>query len=252
MGRAILRRSNVFATRINRVVQVLAEDGGKAVQISDLAPYDSMMTHAADPKSGRELLCLRERMRSWRFYDHFRTDREAPARTPRTGTRTFALASDGADLAAALQTIFENAGDDSLDAAIEDAFPGSSIAIAGNEGVFELRMQQHGLLRALRTSELSDGTLRYLLLVAALMTPRPPPLIVLNEPETSLHPDLIAPLGRLIANAAERAQLIVVTHSAKLVELLRDAGGTVHELVKEAGETVVRDLAPQAWNWPQR
>jgi hypothetical protein len=62
-----------------------------------------------------------------------------------------------------------------------------------------------------------------------------------NEPETSLPPDLIAPLGRLIVNASQRSQLIVVTHSTKLVELLGDTGGAVCELVKEAGETVVKD-----------
>lgn len=129
------------------------------------------------------------------------------------------MASDGADLAAALQTVIETGDDQSLSAAIEDAFPGCTIGIDENEGVFELRMYQHGLLRPLRVSELSDGTLRYLLLVAALMTPRPPPLIVLNEPETSLHPDLVAPLGRLIANASQRSQLIVVTHSTPLAEL---------------------------------
>jgi len=60
-------------------------------------------------------------------------------------------------------------------------------------------MKQHGLLRPLEATELSDGTLRYLLWIAALLTPRPPALMVLNEPETSLHPDLLAPLGRLIA-----------------------------------------------------
>jgi predicted ATPase len=210
------------------------------------------MTHAADPKTGRELLVLRERMRSWRFYDHFRTDREAPARTARVGTRTFALAGDGADLAAALQTTIENGDDRALSAAIDDAFPGSSIAIEESSGLFEVRMHQHGLLRPLSVSELSDGTLRYLLLAAALMTPRPPPLVVLNEPETSLHPDLIAPLGRLIAKASEQSQVIVVTHAAGLVDLLRDAGGAVYELVKEAGETVVRDVERQAWVWPSR
>jgi predicted ATPase len=248
----ILKRSNVLASRINQLVQVLGEDGRRGVPISSLAPYDSMMTHAADPKSGRELLVLRERMRSWRFYDHFRTDRDAPARTSRVGTRTFALASDGADLAAALQTATENGDDESLSAAIDDAFPGSSIIVEENESIFELRMHQHGLLRPLRASELSDGTLRYLLLVAALMTPRAPPLVVLNEPETSLHPDLIPPLARLIANASQRSQLVVVTHSAKLVGLLRESGGTVHELIKEAGETVVRDLTRQTWAWPSR
>ncbi len=162
--------------------------GRRAVPISDLVPHGSMMTHAADPRSGRELLTLRERMRAWRFYDHFRTDRDAPARLSRPGTRTFALASDGAGLAAAIQTVIENGDDLALSDAIADAFPGASIAIDESDGLFELRMKQHGLLRPLRDSELSGGTLRYLLLVAALMTPSPPPLIVLNEPETSLHP----------------------------------------------------------------
>ncbi len=54
---------------------------------------------------------------------------------------------------------------------------------------------QHGLLRPLSAAELSDGTLRYILLVAALLTPRPPVLMVLNGPETSLHPVLLAPLA---------------------------------------------------------
>ena len=248
----VLKRSNVFASRTNQFVQILTGEGRRAVPISNLAPYDSMMTHAADPKSASELLTLRERMRAWRFYDHFRTDRDAPARLSRPGTRTFALASDGADLAAALQTVIENGDDQALSSAVEDAFPGSSITVAESDGLFELRMLQHGLLRPLRASELSDGTLRYLLLVAALMTPNPPPLIVLNEPETSLHPGLIAPLARLITIVSERTQLIVVTHSAELVELLRASGGAVHELVKEAGETVVKGLAPQTWAWPPR
>jgi predicted ATPase len=165
------------------------------------------------------------------------------------GTRTFALAGDGADLAAALQTIIEN-DDQALNAAIDDAFAGSSITIEETRGIFELYMHQHGLLRPLSVSELSDGTLRYLLLAAALMTPRPPPLVVLNEPETSLHPDLMAPLSRLIAKASQ--QFIVVTHATELVDLLRNAGGGVYELVKEAGETVVRDASPQTWAWPSR
>jgi predicted ATPase len=149
-------------------------------------------------------------------------------------------------------TLRRSNDDQALNAAIDDAFRGASIAIENTRGIFELYMHQHGLLRPLSVSELSDGTLRYLLLAAALVTPRPPPLVVLNEPETSLHPDLIAPLGRLIARASQHGQLIVVTHAAALVELLRDAGGAVYELVKEAGETVMRDVPPQTWAWPSR
>lgn len=54
-----------------------------------------------------EVLLMRERIRSWRFYDQLRTDAEAPCRIPRLGTRTPVLSHDGADLAAAIQTILE-------------------------------------------------------------------------------------------------------------------------------------------------
>ncbi|WP_425387819.1 AAA family ATPase [Edaphobacter aggregans] len=57
-------------------------------------------------------------------------------------------------------------------------------------------------MRPLSAAELSDGTLRYLLWTAALLTPHPPALMVLNEPETSLHPDLLPALARLILAAA--------------------------------------------------
>src|SRR5690606_21981138 len=75
-----------------------------------------------------------------------------------------------------------------------------------------------GLNRPLEPREFSDGTLRYLYLVAALLSPRPPELIALNEPETSLHPDVIDPLAKLIVAASERSQMWIVTHSEMLAE----------------------------------
>jgi predicted ATPase len=102
-------------------------------------------------------------------------------------------------------------------------------------------------------SELSDGTLRYLLLVAALLSPRPPAFMVLNEPEMSLHPDLLPALGRLIAKASERGQVLVVSHSRELVEALEAAAPTNRiTLEKELGETHVRDHDPPPWEWPSR
>ena len=156
-----------------------------------------MLSALADPRQAPELLMVREALRSWRFYDQVRTDAGAPARVAQVGTRTPVLASDGADLAAALQTIAEIGDRPALDAAVERAFPGSSLEIDVLAGRFEVTMRQHGMLRPLRSAELSDGTVRYLLWVAALLTPRPPELLVLNEPETSLHHDLLAPLAEL-------------------------------------------------------
>ncbi len=248
-----LSRRNVLATRNAGAVQVLQEDGTRRMITTSLAPFDSMMTHTADAKNAPELLTMRERMRAWRFYDHFRTDSDAPARRAQIGTRTTALASDGADLAAAFRTIEEIGDRRGLHAAIADAFPGSEVGLDVQDGRFELTMRQSGLLRPLRTAELSDGTLRYLLLVVALFTPRPPPLIVLNEPETSLHPSLLDPLARLVSNASKYSQILVVTHAAGLVKALAGAPGSIsHELEKQLGETVIEDCDYVSWNWPSR
>jgi predicted ATPase len=114
-------------------------------------------------------------------------------------------------------------------------------------------MTQRGLLRPLRAAELSDGTLRYLLLVAVLMSPRPSAFMVLNEPETSLHPDLLPPLARLIAQASQRSQIVVVSHASALLSELETAGiPTRIMLDKELGETRIEGDSRPAWTWPSR
>ncbi|MBV8648616.1 AAA family ATPase [Paludibacterium sp.] len=220
-----------------------------------LAPYDSVFNHCADPIAAPELLQLRERMRGWRFYDHLRTDALAPARQPQVGTHTPALANDGGDLAAAWQTILEIGDAAALQRAVDDAFPGAVVDIDAQNGRFSLLMRQHGLLRPLAASELSDGTLRYLLLIAALLSPRPPELLVLNEPEASLHPDLFPALARLITAASGRAQVIVVSHAVRLVSALEQAGAHSLALEKTLGQTQVLGQEPltrPAWHWPTR
>jgi predicted ATPase len=246
-----LDRTNAFAIRIGPSVRILNGQGEWRQAHQHLDSFDSMMTHCADPHHAVELLLLREKMRNWRFYDHLRTDLDAPSRKPQVGTYTPVLASDGSDLAAAVQTIREVGAADEMDAAIADAFPGARVEVISTNGYFELEMRQHGLLRPLKASELSDGTLRYLLLVAALLSPRPPALMILNEPETSLHPALLPPLARLIAQVSKRSQAVVVTHAPSLVAAL-DANIDYRQIVleKHFGETVAKDNTPPDWTWP--
>jgi predicted ATPase len=249
------RPAAMLVDRNGPLVRLRGDDGEWNIAVKTLAAFDSMMTHVADPRAAPETLVLRESIRAWRFYDHFRTDVDAPARLSHIGTRTPILANDGADVAAAIQTIREIGEVEALDAAVSDAFPRSEIAVTNSEGRFALLMKQHGLLRPLETAELSDGTLRYLLWIAALLTPRPPALMVLNEPETSLHPDLLAPLARLIARAAERSQIIVVTHAAPLITALREQGGNSITLEKNFGETTIagsKEFDAPLWHWPAR
>lgn len=248
-----LSRANVFAVRNGPSVRIKDDAGNWRQMFAHLAPFDSMMTHCSDPRETPELLLLRERMRNWRFYDHFSSDRDAPARRPQIGTYTPVLGSDGSDLAAAVQTILEIGNTEGFDGAVSDAFPNSEIVISNTEGYFELEMREHGLLRPLKAAELSDGTLRYLLLVAALLSPRPPELMILNEPETSLHPDLLPPLARLIEQAAKRTQIIVVSHASALLSGLEAAPDVIPiTLEKDLGETRIQDNPRPTWIWPSR
>lgn len=248
-----MSRSNTIATRNGPAVQVLGSDGRRKIVAKSLAPFDSMMTHAANTVDGTELLELRERMRRWRFYDNLRTDSTAPSRQSHIGTRTTSLASDGSDLAAAIQTIMEIGNGGAFAETIADAFSGSSVEVKDLDGRFEIEMHQKGMLRALRANELSDGTLRYLLLATALLSPRPPPVLVLNEPETSLHPSLLAPLARLIERACQDTQVILVTHAPALIDALKDTPNTMHHaLKKELGETIIDNVDGSQWHWLRR
>lgn len=251
----VLRPATLQVDRRGPLVRVR---DGRSWQVLDTAldPSDSLLRQVADPERAPEVLLLRERIRAWRFYDHFRTDADAPARQPRVGTRTASLAHDGSDLAAAWQTIREIGDAQALDAAVEDAFPGAQVRVDSVDGRFVLAFVQHGLLRALSAAELSDGTLRYLLWIAALHTPRPPPLMVLNEPETSLHPDLLPALARLIAHAARHTQVWVVSHATRLAAALEEQPACRSTVLdKPMGETVVlgqRMLDAPPWHWPER
>lgn len=252
----VLRPSALVADRGGPTVRIRGGDGEWFTAGSGLRPFDSMISELADPKSAPELLLLRDRMRSWRFYDHVRTDADAPAREPRIGTRTTTLSHDGADLAAAWQTIKEIGDADALAESVDGAFPGSTVEIRLGDR-FELTLRQPGMMRALTAAELSDGTLRYLLLIAALLTPRPAELTVLNEPEASLHPDLLPALARLIARVSEDTQIVVVTHADALVSALAELDGDLSllRLTKDDGATIIegqRLLDQPAWHWPGR
>ncbi|ART71186.1 ATP-binding protein [Mycobacterium dioxanotrophicus] len=259
----VLRPSSALVRRTREYAEAAAESGRGFDELSRSLPsYRSVRAEYAHPHALPELSAVSERLRDWRFYDGFRVDAGAPARRPQVGTRTPVLSDDGADLAAATQTIIE-AGLDDLARAVADAFDGASVSVAVNDGLFDLQLHQRGMLRPLRAAELSDGTLRFLLWAAALLSPRPPSLMVLNEPETSLHPDLVRPLATLIATAATQTQVVVVTHSRALLEFLdttpvadEKRGRAIEvELYKQWGETKVAGLGlltTPAWHWGNR
>ncbi|HSX62425.1 MAG TPA: AAA family ATPase [Tahibacter sp.] len=239
------RKGNTWLEREGAATQLRGADGNWQRLGFRVDAARSVLSELAEPQRFPEVFALRERLRSWRFYDGFRTDADSPLRQPRTSVRTPVLADDGRDLAAALQTIIEIGDAGALHTAVDDAFPGSRIAILGDDARLEVGLDVEGLLRPLHATELSDGTLRYLCLLAALMSPRPPQLLVLNEPEQSLHPDLLKPLARQIVAASKHSQVWVISHAPKLVAAIEDAANLVAiELAREFGETRVVGQGP--------
>ena len=261
-----IKRESIWAGPVYRPASSLVEREGPLVKVradrgwdviaKHTPPFECLFERSGDSRGATEISQLKDTIASWRFYDHFRTDHAAPSRLPQLGTRTPVLDNDGRDLAAALQTIREIGDEKALDEAIEDAFPGCAVDIdVQPDNRFALCFRQHGLLRTLCGSELSDGTLRYLLWIAVLLTPRPPPLMVLNEPETSLHPDLLPALGRLISRASLYSQVWVVSHAAGLIDSLASSPNCASvELQKTLGQTEIRDqrmFDKPAWQWPK-
>ena len=250
------RQASLLVDRSGAVVKVRTDRNWEVIA-QHTSNFESIFSQAIDPVKAPEIVAMKEEIRNWRFYDHFRSDSESPARLPQLGTRTPVLHHDGRDLAAALQTIIEIGDVVALEEAIADAFPGASLSISvQQDGRFNVNLRQEGLLRPLSGSELSDGTLRYLLWVAALLTPRPPPLMVLNEPETSLHPDLLPALARLIIRAAVNTQVWVISHASRLIAALEAAENcnSLH-LEKRLGHTQLAGqgmLDQPPWQWPDK
>jgi predicted ATPase len=156
------------------------------------------------------------------------------------------MASDGFNLAAVLATLIHIRRDTiDLDRAIEDAFPGARLDVPLPEQTASFGMVFPDYpKRVFEARELSDGTLRYLALAGALLSLRLPSFIALNEPESSLHPDLLEPLARLIARASERTQIWLVTHSERLAAAIA-SNGAIEPLtvIKRNGATWIDGLS---------
>jgi predicted ATPase len=218
----------------------IRDTGGSFVEYPfRLMKQESVLSQIIEPHLYPEISAVRHQILHWRFYHHFRTDASSPLRQPQVGVHSPVLSHDGSDLAAALQTVIEIGDDATLQETIGAAFNGARLRIESAETLFSMRLEVPGLLRPLHAREFSDGQLRFLCLCAALLSPRPPTLLALNEPETSLHPDLIDPLAKLIVRASKDTQLWITTHSRSLAEKVEEHSGIPRvELRLWNGETI--------------
>jgi predicted ATPase len=225
---------------------VARDDKGLRVDVGvEPMASETALGSIAEPERFPDLELIRRTLIDWRFYHVLRTDRDSPLRRPCLAVTAPTLSSDGSNLAAVFATLVHIRQDSAgLQKMVSDAFAGAQLVVPPPE-----RTASFGMIfpefrgRVFDASELSDGTLRYLALAGTLMAYRLPAFIALNEPETSLHPDLLAPLARLIVQASSRTQIWLVTHSEQLAASLKKHGGIKpYTVVKNGGETWIEGL----------
>ena len=208
-------------------------------------PNQSILLQRRDPSSYPELTYLADGFVRMRFYREWNFGRFAQARLPqRVDLQQDYLLEDASNLALVLNEMMN--------------FPGLKGQLLERMGVFypliedirpsliddtvQIFFHEKGLQRAIPATRLSDGSLRYLCLLAVLLHPEPPNVICIEEPEVGLHPDIIPEVAKLLIDASKRSQIFVTTHSDVLVDALSEVPEAVVVCEKVDGATQMRRL----------
>jgi predicted ATPase len=233
-GRTLLTRS---ATLVE-----LMDENGVLLSFLKKLPNDEQSALVYSFLAGNRVALLAESLRGWSFYYSLRVDLEAPARQAAIARREIALDTNGNNLIPVLHTLYTGSREfkQNLDAAMRAAFGTDYEEIvfppAADQRV-QLRLRWRSLSTELSAASLSDGTLRFLMLVAILANPEPGDLIAIDEPETGLHPSMFPIIAELAAEAAERTQVIFTTHSPQFLDAFRDEAPTTTVAEWVDGET---------------
>ena len=192
-----------------------------------------------------EIGTFRRAIDGWRFFHGFRTDRDSPLRSPCLAVTATMLDEDGSNLAAVFATLKHTRQDTvDLDRAVADAFGGARLVVPDPREFAEFALVFPDFpQRQFSPRELSDGQMRFLALAGALLSYRRPRFIALNEPETSLHPDMLPALAEMIASASADSQIWIVTHSETLgAEIQKRCGTRPKRVIRKDGATWIEGM----------
>ncbi|MEG3928959.1 MULTISPECIES: AAA family ATPase [unclassified Microcoleus] len=188
----------------------------------DIIPDQSILSQRKDPEQYPELSYLGNKFADIGLYRNWQTGRDSISRkAQQTDLPEHPLLEDGGNLGLVLNNLQYQLGSRQIIDKLKlfyDAAEELSIKIYG--GTVQIFIRETGLIQPIPATRLSDGTLRYLFLIALLLDPTPPPLICIEEPEIGLHPDILPAVAEMLIEASQRTQLIVTTHSDALVSAL--------------------------------
>lgn len=232
-----------FERNGNRATLTSSIKERQSLQPEDLSSRQSVLAQRRDPFFYPALTWLSDRYLPMRVYSEWAFGRNTPARLPQDAAlpNDFLMQS-GKNLGLVLNRLRrEPKAKDEFLKALHELYEGVvdfDVIIEG--GTVQVILQEGDII--VPSIRLSDGTLRYLCLLAILCHPKPPPLICLEEPELGLHPDILPGLAELLRMASKRCQLIVTTHSDVLVDALTDTPESIVVCEKHKGQTKMKRL----------
>ena len=225
---------------INTTVSNLGE---RKLQRESLKPDQSILAQKRDADLYPELTFVADQFQSMRFYREWTFGRYAAPRLPqKTDLPNDQLEQDSSNLGLVINRLRMNvtARKRLIDAlrVVYDGIEDVDVRVEGGTAQVFL-IEKSGIMPATR---LSDGTLRYLSMLALLCDPAPPPFIAIEEPELGLHPDVLPSLARLLIEASERTQLVVTTHAPGLIDALTDTPESVYVCERDQDGTRLERL----------
>ncbi|OFW31345.1 MAG: chromosome segregation protein SMC [Acidobacteria bacterium RIFCSPLOWO2_02_FULL_65_29] len=225
-------------------------DQRRGLRRENVKPEQSILSQVRDPESYPVLNWLQQQYERIRLYRNWSFGPAAAWRQEQTAHGRSDMLTEGGENLALVLSKFRSSVKKEMLESLKKLFEGiEDINLQVDGGKVLLFLEETGG-REIPATRLSDGTLRYLSLLAILLHPDPPPLVAIEEPELGLHPDVMPHIADLLVRASSRSQLIVTTHSRLLVDALTDRPSTVVVCAKENGESRFERLdkaALQAW-----
>jgi predicted ATPase len=219
----------------------------RTLKREDISPEQSILSQRKDADQYPEITYLGNQFGRIRLYREWNMGRYTPARmAQKADLPEDFLLEDYSNLGLVLNDL-QNRAETKLKLLqkLRLLYEGlEDVTTKVQAGTVQVLFHEKGLKTPVPAMRQSDGTLRYLCLLLILCHPSPPPLVCIEEPELGLHPDALPVLAELLAEAANRAQFIVTTHSDALISALSDVPEAV--IVCERGEdgTTLRPLDP--------
>ncbi|MDA1050571.1 MAG: AAA family ATPase [Planctomycetota bacterium] len=214
-----------------------------------LSEEETLLSHAAGPFAANRFVSeFQEELASWKIHQGFHTHREAAIRASQVTRADTQVSPDGQNLISVLHSLYMSSRDfkREINAAMHSAFGDDFEELvfppAADQRI-QLRIRWRSLRRELSAADLSDGTLRFLFLLAVLANPAPPPIIAIDEPETGLHPSMLPIIAEYARDASNRAQVVLTTHSPELLDAFGEEVPTTTVVEWRAGETTLRNVS---------